>query len=112
MDKHGYANIIHYGSHKSKRVTRSVLAAELFATVDGFDISSTISLALNDMLGRIIELHVYKDSRRLYDCLVRINQTTEKRLFIDLRILRQSYERREMTEVFWIPTAQNPADGI
>ena len=38
MYKHGYANIIHYGSLKSKRVTRSVLAAELFAMVYGFDI--------------------------------------------------------------------------
>ena len=64
------------------------------------------------MLGRIIELHVYTDSRSLYDGLVRINQTTEKRLLIDLRMLRQSYERREITEVFWVPTAQNPADAF
>lgn len=112
MDKNGYANVVHYGSLKSKRVTRSVLAAELFAMVHGFDISSTIRLAFNSMLDKVIPLHVYTDSRSLYDCLTRINQTTEKRLLIDLRMIRQSYERREITEVFWIPTTQNPADAF
>lgn len=112
IDTHDHANIIHYGSIKSKRVTRSVLAAELFAMVHGFDVSSTIRLALNDMLDRVIPLRVYTDSRSLYDCLTRINQTAEKRLLIDLRMLRQSYERREITEVLWIPTAQNPADAF
>ena len=112
MDKHGRANVLHYGSLKSKRITRSVLAAELFAMVHGFDVSSTIRLAFNAMLDRVIPLHVYTDSRSLYDCLTRINHTTEKRLLIDLRMLRQSYERREITEVFWIPTAQNPADAF
>lgn len=27
-------------------------------------------------------------------------------------MLRQSYERHEITEVFWIPTVQNPADAF
>lgn len=109
MDKNNNVNIVHYGSLKSKRITRSVLAAELFAMVHGFDIASTIRLTLNSMMDRVIPLRVYRDSRSLYDCLTRINQTTEKRLLIHLRMLRQSYERREITEVFWIPTAQNPA---
>ena len=112
MDKDANANVVHYGSLKSKRVTRSVLAAELFAMVHGFDISSTIRLTFNSMLDQVIPLHVYTDSRSLYDCLTRINQTTEKRLLIDLRMLRQSYERREITKVFWIPTSQNPADAF
>lgn len=112
MGIHGKANVIHYGSLKYKRVTRSVLAAELFAMVHGFDVASTIRLTLNAMMDRVIPLNVYTDSRSLYDCLLRINQTTDKRLLIDLRMLRPSYESREITEVFWIPTAQNPADAF
>lgn len=62
---HDRANIIHYCSIKSKRVTRSMLAAKHFAIVHGFDVSSTIRLVLNDMLDRVIPIRVYTDLRRL-----------------------------------------------
>lgn len=75
MDKDMNANIIHYGSVKSKRVTRSVLAAEIFAMVQGFDVSSTMCLALNDMFGNLIPFKIYTDSRSLFDCLTNINCT-------------------------------------
>lgn len=63
------------------------------------------------MFDCVIPLHGYTDSHSLYDWLVRINETAEKRLLTDLRMFWQAYERREITVVFWIPTAQNPADG-
>lgn len=112
MDNNQTANILHYGSIKAKRVARSVLAAELFAMVHGFDISSTLRLTLNELYGKIVPLKIFTDSKSLYDSMVRINSTTEKRLLIDLIMLRQSYERREITDVYWIPTGQNPADGL
>lgn len=59
------------------------------------------------MLHRIIPLHVYTDSWILPDFLVHIQKMTEKRLLIDLHMIRQSYERQEGTELFWIPTAEN-----
>lgn len=90
MDNAGNSNIIHYGSLKSKRVTRSVLAAELLEMVHGFDISSTIRLTLNVMLDHVISRNVYTDCRILYDLFTHINQTTDKSLLIDVRMLRQS----------------------
>ena len=54
---------------------------------------------------------IYTDSRSLYDSLVSLNSTTEKRLLIDLH-LRQAYERREIAEVRWVPTEQNSADAL
>lgn len=112
MDSFGSANIIHYGSLKCKRIVRSVLAAELLAMMHGFDISSTIRLAVNCIMDRKVSLELYTDSRSLYDCLVSINTTSEKRLLIDLSLLRECYERREISQVLWIPTHQNPADGF
>ena len=64
------------------------------------------------MIDRSLPLDIYTDSRSLYDSLVSLNSVTEKRLLIDLRILLQAYERRELTEVLWIPTAQNLADAL
>jgi len=41
----------------------------------------------------------YHNSKSLYDCLIKLGTTNEKRLMIDLMCFRQSYQRREITEV-------------
>jgi hypothetical protein len=53
---------------------------------------------------------VCTDSYSLYECLVKLRTIKEKRLMIDIMALRQSYERRELTEVRWINRQDNPAD--
>jgi hypothetical protein len=52
------------------------------------------------------------DSKSLYDCLVRLGTTQEKRLMIDVMCLCQAYERRQITEVKWIDGEANPADAM
>lgn len=37
VDNEGKANIIHYGSSRCKRISRSVMKAEIFALIYGFD---------------------------------------------------------------------------
>ena len=121
MDNEGAANIIHYNSQKSKRITRSALAAELYAMMNGFDTAAALKVLLDQLepnagadnsLKSAVPMVIYTDSRSLYDSLVSLNTTTEKRLLIDLHLLRQAYERREIAEVRWIPTEQNPADAL
>jgi hypothetical protein len=106
------ANIIHWQSVKCKRVTRSVLASELYAMTLGFDAAAAIKGTIEAILQQPVPLILYTDSRSLYDCVVKLGTTSEKRLMIDIMCLRQSYERREVTEVRWIEGASNPADGL
>jgi len=54
---------------------------------------------------------VCTDSYSLYECLVKLGTTKEKRLMIDIMALRQSYERREF-EIRWINGQDNPADSM
>lgn len=54
IDEDNNTNIIHYGSIKAKRIAGSVLAVELFAVVEGFDVPSTIRLTINAMTGRVV----------------------------------------------------------
>jgi len=49
-DDDNNANIVHWSSIKCKRVTRSVLALELFALTHGFDITSVIKATLAKIL--------------------------------------------------------------
>jgi hypothetical protein len=107
-----HANILHWSSVKCKRVTRSVLAAELFAMVHGFDVGSVLKATLTKMIGILIPLILVTDSKSLYDCLVRLGITVEKRLMVDVMVLRQCYERREITEVKWVHGANNSADSM
>jgi hypothetical protein len=107
-------NILHWSSTKCKRITRSVLASELYAMVAGFDSGSVIHSTINSILQneREIPLTVCTDSYSLYDCVTKLGTTAEKRLMIDIMGLRQSYERREITEVRWIDGNCNPADAM
>jgi hypothetical protein len=109
-------NVIHYSSTKCKRVTRSVLASEIYGMVNGFDIGIAIATTLRivtERLGRpAIPLVVCTDSYSLYECLVKLGTTKEKRVMVDIMALRQSYEHREITELRWISGDDNPADAF
>ncbi|KAK6224925.1 hypothetical protein QIS74_03252 [Colletotrichum tabaci] len=109
-------NIVHWSSTKCKRVTRSVLASELYGMTTGFDSGISLSTTLNQILRTLqaprIPVVVCSDSRSLYECLVRLGTTDEKRLMIDIMSLRESYEKKEISEVRWIDGKDNPADAL
>ncbi|KAF1978829.1 hypothetical protein BU23DRAFT_577077 [Bimuria novae-zelandiae CBS 107.79] len=75
-----YSNIIHYSLTKCKRVTRSILASKIYGMVNGFDIER-LSLP-------VVPLVIYTDSYSLYECLVKLGITKEKRLIINIMALR------------------------
>jgi hypothetical protein len=88
---------------KSKRVTRSVLASEIYGIVRGVDIaiviSTTITIITNQLeLPKLLTI-VCTDLYSLYECLVKLGTITEKRLMINIMALRQSYERRELMKI-------------
>ena len=57
-------------------------------------------------------LIVCTDSYSLYESLVKLGTSKEKRLMINIMALRQYYERRELTEIRWINSLDNPADAM
>jgi hypothetical protein len=111
-----YGNIVHWNSTKCKRVTRSVLASELYGMVGGFDnaiaLSTTIKQVMRTLGLPLKPVVLCTDSKSLYDCLVCLGTTNEKRLMIDIMLLCESYEQREITEVRWINGKDNPADSM
>src|SRR5438045_6778171 len=115
-DAHNNANIIHWQSVKCRSVTRSMLASKLYALSLGFDTASTIKSTWNQILACLrqgsIPLTICINSKSLYECLVKLGMMQEKRLMVDLMCLRQSYERREISEILWIRGDKNPADAM
>ena len=78
----------------------------------GFDIAGAIKSTLDKALDSTVPLILCTDSKSLFDCLVRLGTTQEKRLMIDVMCLRQAYERREIAEVKWVRGESNPADSM
>lgn len=109
-------NILHWSSTKCKRVTRSVLASEIYGMVNGVDIGISLATTIRMVTMRLslpdIPVVICTDSYSLYECLVKLGTTKEKRLMIDIMALRQSYETREIAEVRWIDGKDNPADAM
>ena len=81
--------------------------------VHGFDTGAAIKSTIENILqlGQL-PITLCTDSKSLYDCLVKLGTTQEKRLMVDLMCLRQSYERREIAEIKWIDGNSNPADAM
>jgi hypothetical protein len=96
-------NLIYWSSTKSKRVTKSVLTSKIYGMVGevnmSFAISSTLTIIIKQLGLLTIPIIVCTDSYSLYECLVKLGTTKEKRLMIDIMAIRESYENREVFEI-------------
>src|SRR5438034_9083113 len=75
-------------------------------------IGTTLQMITDQLTLPTIPIVICTDSYSLYECLVKLGTTKEKRLMIDIMVLRQSYEHRELHEVRWIHGDDNPADAF
>ncbi|KAM4065982.1 hypothetical protein HRG_000141 [Hirsutella rhossiliensis] len=101
------------GAQRSKRVTRSVLASEIYGMVNGFDIGISLATTIRKITDRLnlpYPLIVCTDFF-LYECLVKLGTTKEKRLMIDI-MAYVNPTKGEITEIRWINGADNPADAM
>ena len=94
-----------------------MLASELYGMAYSFDMGASVKSTIDRILGTDVNLFqlplvICTDSKSLYECLVKLGTTQEKRLMIDVMCLRQAYERREIAEVKWIKGDTNPADAM
>jgi hypothetical protein len=91
---------------------RSVLGAELYACAHAYDIGVASKHSIDLMLGRSVDIILFTDSHTLFDCLVTWCATAERRLQIDIAVLRQALASEDLTNAAWIRTAFNPSDGL
>ena len=63
---------------KYKRVTRSVLAFELYGIAHGFNIGSLVKSIINKVLEIKVLLVIYIDSKSLYKYLIKLRTIREK----------------------------------
>jgi hypothetical protein len=93
-----------------------VLVSEIYGIINGINTSIALAIIfwlITDQL-RLPEilLIICTDFYLLYECIIKLGITQEKRLIIDIIFLRQSYKRRKITEIKWIHNQDNPADAL
>lgn len=111
-DGEGHAHILDYSSKKSKRVVRSIMGGEVYAFADAFDKAFVIRKDMENTLGVKLPLHMFTDSKQLFDAMTKGQQTTEKRLMIDISAAREAYRKFDISRVGLVSTLHNPADGL
>ena len=109
-DKYDNASIIHYGSWKCHRVTRSVLGAEIYAFSHCLDHVLAFAHDLSTMLQRKVKTVVLTDSKCLFDTITKLSTVSEKRLLIDIAAIREAYTNGDLTNVLHVVSTYNLAN--
>ena len=102
-----------WSSHRLKRVARSTLAAEAQALLDGISGAMYYRQLLMEIgnLEKPPQVICYSDCKSLVESSQTTNVTKEKRLRIDLALIRESLERGEIT-IQWVNTKSQLADSL
>lgn len=112
VDEAGRAIIIHYGSNKSKRIARSVLAAELHARTLGLDYAFVVKALIEEILGRAITVEALIYSKTIFNVIAKDASTQEGRLQNDVLALREFQVLGELARIGWSHGPTNRANAL
>ena len=100
-------------SNKIKRVVKSSLAAEALAMQEGVDHGFVIAAFIKELKGKMLKLVVMTDNDSLEKNLKTTNVLKEKRLNMDMMIIREMLEKEEINDgIRWVPTDKQLADCL
>lgn len=89
------------------------MAADLIAFADMFDYAHTIAEELRSLhTHSSVPVKLYTDSKSLFDVISRGSRTAEKRLMLDVACAREGFIRHEISDIGFVRTAHNLADGL
>ena len=112
-DSAGQYSILSWQSKRIKRVVNNTLAAECLATVEASDAAIAINSLLSTMLGcSKFPISVLSDNKSLVDNVHSSTTVENKRLQIDIGILRDDLNQNDIQEFRWIETSLNVANCL
>lgn len=125
IKKHSYANTnkfliknnpIHQSLTKCQNVIQSVLASMIYCIVNKFDLKFVIKQIFAIICKKIVLLKIllilYSKFYLLYQCFVQLRTIIEKRLMIDIMVLKQSHKGQKIDKIKQICGKNNPANAI
>merc|ERR1712179_330206 len=112
----GMINPVTWQSKKIRRITRSTMASEALALVDGIDCVTSIGMLLNELLynkGKtVIPIKCYVDNNDLFQAINSNKDVSERRLRREVNIIKELIKNKDIDNVYWIPTKNQIADVL
>ena len=101
-------------SRKLRRVVKSTLSAETMALMEGVECSILLRAIFKELVGQTNEIPIFGiiDSASLRDSLESSKTVQDKRLKIDICVLRDYLYNKEFNGVKWVPSNQQLADSL
>ena len=115
VDIKGVYSLIHWHSKRVKRVVSSSLSAECLTAVDAAETSFLLRHKLEEMLclgSQTLKISILSDNKSLVQAVHKTTSLENKRLQIDINLLREMIERQEVNEFRWIPTEDQIANSL
>jgi hypothetical protein len=112
-DKNGHrvAAWIFWESRKVKRVCRSTAAGEILSLGESYDTSMWIQKVWQELTGQKLGVRLVVDSMGALKCVMTTKLPEEKRLRIDLAVIRQGIRRGDF-DIMWISGRANLSDSL
>ena len=115
-DNEGNAAPLSWRSKTLRRVVRSTLAAETSAMVDTLDTAFYLSTVLTEILvskgSDAIPIHALTDNESLYRNAHSTTMAEERRLRVDIAIIKDMLTKNEIESLKWLPSESQLADSL
>ena len=110
----GNHSTICWRSKKLKRIAKSTMAAEAQALAEGADEAYAIQGFIRELTGEgsSLPITIRSDNHNLVQSVYSTNTITDKRLQMDISVLREMIEKKELSKVEWVPTERQLADCL
>ena len=103
---------IFWQSRKIRRVVKSTLSAETLALLDCAEACVYLARILLEITGCNLKVNCVIDNKSLFDTLHSSHCLADRRLRIDVAVLRDMIDRGEITKVSWVASPLQLADCL
>ena len=104
---------ISWQSKRIKRVVKSTLAAETLSLVEAAEAAFWIQNLYNEITNnKGCSIECRTDSQSLYNAVKSSTPITDRRLRVDMAILREMLAKEEINKILWLPSANQIADPM
>ena len=103
--------LVSWQSRKVRRVVRSTLAAETLALIEAAEAAILLSHTMKEINGFAPAIMCFTDNASLVESLASTKAVLDKRLRIDIAMLREMIDRGEI-KLRWIPTDHQLANCL
>jgi hypothetical protein len=104
--------VLNWKSKKIKRTVKSTEATEALALQEGAELAFVTQSFMNELTGVLVPITLRTDNKSLWQNIHSTKQLSDERLQIDISIMREIVEKKEVAKVEWVSTEKQLADCL